>query len=65
MADYRFYCLDADRINLADWIEADSDDEAIAKARQMRPDAQKCEVWLKQRLVAKLSAEGRFERVHP
>src|SRR4029078_3009309 len=32
MGDYRLYCLDGEgRISLADWIEADTDDEAIEK----------------------------------
>ena len=62
MADYRVYCLDgAGNIALADWIEADTDDEALAKARELRPNAQKCEIWRKDRLIAKLSASGRLE----
>lgn len=62
MADYRVYCLDGQgQIGLADWIEAQSDDEALARARALRPDAHKCEVWLKNRLVAKLNAGGRLE----
>lgn len=64
MADYRVYCLSGDgQIGLADWIEACSDDEAIVIARKLRPDAHRCEIWLKDRLVAKLSTEGRFEPV--
>jgi hypothetical protein len=63
MAD-RLYCLDSDgRIGLADWIQATGDDEAISKARQVRPDAHKCEVWQKDRLVAKLSVEGHSRRI--
>ena len=63
MADYRIYCLDgAGRIGFADWVEADSDDQAVAEARKLRPDAHKCEVWLKSRLVAKLNSDGAFER---
>jgi hypothetical protein len=57
MADYRLYSLDGDgRISLADWIQADSDEEAIAVARQMRPGALECEVWLKNRLVATMGS---------
>jgi hypothetical protein len=64
MADYRVYCLDgAGRIALADWIEASDDDDAIAKARKLKPNANSCEVWQKGRLVAKLSSAGRLERV--
>ena len=62
MADYRVYCLNGvGQIGLADWIEAETDEEAIAKARELRPDAHRCEVWLKQRLVATLNDRGRFE----
>ena len=64
MAAYRLYCLDgAGHIGLADWIEADTDEAAIAGARELRPDAHRCEIWLKDRLVAKLSELGRFERI--
>ena len=64
MADYRIYCLDiSGHINLADWIDADSDEEAIRKARELKPEAHRCEVWEKSRLVGKLNAEGRFEGV--
>lgn len=66
MSDYRLYCLDSDgHIALANWIEAGDDDEADAKARKIQPDAQKCEVWLKNRLVAKLNTAGHLERVEP
>jgi hypothetical protein len=66
MADYRLYCLDGDgHIGLADWVEADTDEAAIVKARELRPDAHKCEIWLKSRLVAKLNALGVLERATP
>ena len=62
MADYRLYCLDpAGHIALADWLEADTDEEAVARAREMRPAAHKCEIWQKNRLIAKLNSSGRFE----
>ena len=36
MAAYRLYAMDGlGRINLADWIHAESDEEAVAKARQV------------------------------
>lgn len=55
MGDYRLYCLDgAGRISLAQWIEANSDEEAIALVREMKPDALKCEIWQGPRLVARL-----------
>lgn len=63
MSSYRFYC--GGRIDLADWIEASTDEEAILKAREMRPDATKCEVWLGTRLVAKINSSGRLEGVVP
>jgi hypothetical protein len=64
MANYRVYCLDGKgHIGLADWIEADTDEEAVQKARELRPEAHRCEIWLKTQLVAKLTDEGRFERI--
>lgn len=63
MPDYRLYCLDGNgHISLADWVEADSDKDAVAKARALRPDAHKCEVWLQNRLVATLNSADGFER---
>jgi hypothetical protein len=58
MPDYRLYCLDgAGRITLADWIEADSDEDAIEKARIKRQGARKCEIWERRRLVKTLDAQ--------
>ncbi|HJU77909.1 MAG TPA: hypothetical protein VJ597_08305 [Sphingomicrobium sp.] len=55
MAEYRFYCLDgAGRISFAEEIDAANDEEAIAKARELKPDAVKCEIWDDHRLVATL-----------
>jgi hypothetical protein len=53
---YRMYCLDtAGRISsFAEEIKASSDEEAIAKAREMRPDAIQCEIWNGSRLVTSL-----------
>jgi len=57
MPSYRLYCLDgAGRISLADWIEADTDEEAVATARKLEHGALKCEVWDGNRLVAKLDS---------
>jgi hypothetical protein len=57
MPSYRLYCLNgAGRISLADWIEAETDDDAIAKARRLEHGALKCEVWLGNRLIAKLDS---------
>lgn len=64
MVDYRIYCLDgAGRIALADWIEASNDDDAIVQATALKPDAHLCEIWRRNRLVAKLNGTGRFERM--
>lgn len=64
MSEYRLYCLNGDgHISMAEWIEAPDDEGAIAKAREMRPDAHKCEIWQLKRLVASLGADGQFERV--
>jgi hypothetical protein len=50
------YCLDgAGRINsFAEEIIADSDEEAISKAREMKPEALQCEVWKGKRLLTSL-----------
>lgn len=62
MADYRLYCLDGDgKIGFADWIQAATDDDAILKAQRLKPDAVRCEIWRRKRLVAKLNGSGRFE----
>ena len=62
--DYRVYCMDDEgRIDFADWIVAADIDEAIAKVRELRPHAHRCEIWLKKDLVARLSESGRFELV--
>ena len=62
MADYRIYCLDRiGHIGFADWIKAASDLEAVERARTLKPDADRCEIWLGNRLVAKLDSAGEFE----
>ena len=50
-------------IDFADWIEAKDDDDAMAQARMLKANAHKCEIWLKDRLVARLNGEGRFDRL--
>lgn len=55
MAEYRVYCLDgAGKIDLAEWINAESDDDAIIEARKMNHGGTKCEIWQGSRLVARL-----------
>jgi hypothetical protein len=57
MGEYRLYYLEGgNRINLAEWITADNDREAVEKARSLRRAALKCEVWKGQQLVAQLDA---------
>ena len=52
---YRMYCMDGvGSISLAVEIEASTDEEAIARAREMKPDALKCEIWNGSRLVSSL-----------
>jgi hypothetical protein len=56
---YRAYFFDAkQRVLTADWVECDTDEEAIAKARQSG-FASKCEIWDGDRMVAQLEAERR------
>ena len=63
MPDYRVYRLDKVRgIDFADWIEANSDDDAVAQVRAMKWGADMCEVWHKDRLVAKINSEGQLEK---
>ena len=62
--NYRCYCLDRQgHVGFAEWIEADTDDEAILKAREMLPPARMCEVWNERRLVAKINPAGLLEQV--
>jgi hypothetical protein len=59
MTDYRIYCVDgAGHITSADWIEAESDQDALDRARAMGLDSS-CEIWDRQRLVGKVS-KGNF-----
>jgi hypothetical protein len=58
MAQYRVYCLDqARRINFADWITAETDEEAVRQAHALKHHAMLCEIWQDKRLVATLSAQ--------
>jgi hypothetical protein len=55
---YRLYCLDArGHISMAEWIEATDDQDAIRQAQTLKRDAQKCEVWDGNRLVARLDSQ--------
>jgi len=55
LLDYRLYCQDADRlVARAEWIQAKSDDEAIAFARAEKLGVD-CELWQGNRLVAQVA----------
>lgn len=59
LTTYRVYCLDEARHFVdADWIEAGSDEGAIARA-QAKGFGSKCEIWDGGRLVAQLEEERR------
>jgi hypothetical protein len=53
MADYRVYCLSGGKIASARWIEAESDDQALANAKALNQGAE-CEVWQGGRLIGKV-----------
>jgi hypothetical protein len=56
MSEYRLYCLDgANRITSAEGISAASDEQAIELARAKKLPV-KCELWYRDRLVARISA---------
>jgi hypothetical protein len=56
VASYRLYCLDgAGHIDLAEWLEAKNDAQALARARELKDGALKCELWLGNRLVGSFS----------
>jgi hypothetical protein len=56
---YRYFCLDAaGRLHEAQWFAAETDEDAVAHVEAKHPDAL-CEVWLGNRLVAKLSPQRR------
>ena len=56
--NYRLYCLnERGGINLADWIAAESDEDAIAKAQAIEHGARMAEVWDGHRLVITLKGD--------
>jgi hypothetical protein len=58
MAVYKLFCFDgAGKLWIDDCIEAISDEEAVATARDVK-DAVKCEVWRQNQLVATIQ-DGR------
>ena len=57
LQSYRLYRLDgAGKITSAEWIEAADDEQAASQARELR-GKDTCEVWDRNRLVARI--EGR------
>jgi hypothetical protein len=57
MPMYRLYCLHKGRITKGDWLEADDEPQAIEAARAQHPESD-CEVWLGNRLIARIPAGG-------
>jgi hypothetical protein len=58
MAHYQIYCMDRPgHISLAQAIDAESDEQAIEKAKAAKANAIKCEVWQGKRMVATLDAQ--------
>ena len=52
---YRYYRLDkAGHLHSAEWLDADSDHDAIAQIAGKYPE-ERCEIWEGRRLVAELS----------
>ena len=55
--NYRVYCLDGlNRVLTADWVDARSDDEALAAVRSRYNQVQ-LELWDDRRLVAALAPD--------
>ena len=55
MVEYRIYRFDgASRIEMAEWIEASDDDDAIFQTRQLANNSAKCELWHENRLIIAL-----------
>jgi hypothetical protein len=53
---YRYFCLDdAGRFHSAEWFEAVNDQDAVTQLEAKHPESRR-EIWLRGRLVAKLSA---------
>jgi CO dehydrogenase nickel-insertion accessory protein CooC1 len=62
MVEYRLYAVDGDgNLGLPDLIGATDDEEAIAKARELKPDMRRCEIWQGKRLVAAFNREDSSE----
>ncbi len=56
MAFYRLYRLDgAGRITAAEWLEADDDTSAEARAAELSDGRGAIEIWARSRLVARVT----------
>jgi hypothetical protein len=57
--NYRVYCYDGlNKVVSAEWVEAQSDQEAIALIEAKYPNYE-CELWEGRRLVAKIQSSRR------
>jgi hypothetical protein len=64
MGEYRLYCLnDKGRFSKSHDIIADSDDDAIDKAEELKLPV-KCEPWQQGRLVMKLDSQDAERHAH-
>lgn len=58
MTNYRVYRFDgSSRIEMAEWIEAFDDDDAVRQTRQLGEQSLKCELWRGNRLVIALARQ--------
>lgn len=58
MSAYRLYRVDgAGKILSAEWLEAANDESAVAQARTCA-EGTRCEIWQRERLVARLNPAG-------
>lgn len=58
MVDYRVYRFDGvSRIEMAEWIQASDDEDAIRQTRQLGNKAAKCELWQGNRLIIALAQQ--------
>ena len=56
MAKYVIYCVnERGGFSRSEWIDADSDADALAQARKLNLD-QDCEVWMRDRMVGRVPA---------
>ena len=61
MPAYRLYFLDGTgKVASAEWLEAADDQAAIAIARD-KCTSRRCELWQRQRLVARLGPDNEIE----